>query len=698
MKKRNQSGPNRAKIKSPVNEIIKTERISLKVKLIISHILIAVVPILIIVITLTAQASSSILNKVNSSNLAYVSKTTKILDGNITSIENIVRIILADKNLNNAISKTKDDYDSYLDLNTDRKTNFDDKISALQFSSNMIKNIYLVKKDEVLGSTPLKEAMLLSDFVASDIYKNAQSIKMTEWYTNLFDTEDLFAIRAVNNLQTGKFIGVLVIQVKKNLISEDLNNDFGESAKVAIIDSTGQIIIAPEHQKPIKRIAYLQPLLHKISNQLANQETPIGIFTTTDELDEQTSVIYGNITNGWTYLLQIPLSETLGDINKIKSFSIILTGVIVIIAVLLGIWMALSISSPIDYIRKKIKLVEQGDLMVQSKYRGKYEIGQLSQSFNHMTENMKNLLQEASNVVEIVSLNSQELNKISRNSVSASKEVISAVESISNGAVEQARDAENTTDVVKELVSQFNATEDHFSFVVQATDKTREASKNSKATLSILNATTRETIELAHNIQKDINNLVQRFSEISSIIGMINEISEQSNLLSLNAAIEAARAGVYGRGFTVVADEVGRLAVRSSDAVKNISAIINSLNQDTSKTEALLMNSEKIFIKQEQAVENTEMIFNEVMSNMNTISNEVDLVYKRLEKLDSYHVRATDSIASIATIAEESAAAIEEVLASGQEQMASAEQLVHMSAELDDIIIVLGQQMKRFSI
>jgi methyl-accepting chemotaxis protein len=670
-------------------------RLSIKVKLITSHILIAFVPIMIIVLTLTAQASDSLLNKVNSANMAYVSKVTDILNGKLKSVEDMTRMVITDEDLIGTLAKNPEDYDNTLAMKQEHEKNITDKLFSLQYSNTWVKEVIIIKGDEVIGSS--QGMMVLDAFKASGVAQKIQEANSKPvWFHDALGTKDLFLLRTLKSLKNGKDIGILVIKVDKEMLLEDLDiSEFGEKARVAIFDHEFQYAALPAIQPEMGQLSYLE-LLKTVMSKNIEAEQNTGFINTSEGLHEDSIVLYGTCSNAWTYVLEIPKSAFLGDITKIKTVALMLSAGVVILAVLIGIWIALSISKPIDYICKKIKLVEQGDLTVHSIYIGKHEIGQLSQSFNNMTINMKNMLMEVGNVAESVSANAEELNKISTDSARVTQEIVSAVESIALGANDQAKDAEATALVVKRLIDQFAATEKHFSYVVKATNETKEASKNAKGKLDTLNYTTKDTIDLSQSIQKDMKSFVHSFKEISSIIDMIDSISEQTNLLALNATIEAARAGDAGKGFAVVADEVRKLAVQSKDAANNVSKIINGINTAAMKTEKMIESGAPIYIKQEEAVRNTEVIFKEIICNMDRIMKEVEFVYKLHEGLDVIQSKATDGVVNIASIAEESAAATQEVLASGYIQLTSAEQLVNMSIELNDIITVMSNHMGKF--
>ncbi|MDA3846802.1 MAG: HAMP domain-containing methyl-accepting chemotaxis protein [Vallitaleaceae bacterium] len=340
--------------------------------------------------------------------------------------------------------------------------------------------------------------------------------------------------------------------------------------------------------------------------------------------------------------------------------------------------------------------MEQGDLTTKSTIQGRYEIGQLSHSFNQMINNIGGLIKGTSIISSEVTVDTKNLNIIARQSAEASKEIMLAVGAIATGAIEQAKDAEKVTDVIKELTSKMKETENTFVSVIEATTRTKEVSTRANITIEALNNSTADTIKLTDDIRVDIKGLVKQFKEILDIVNLIAGISDQTNLLALNAAIEAARAGDAGKGFAVVADEVRKLAEQSSMATKSISEIVGGIYKATTNTERMIEEGSSIFSKQEEAVRHTDETFKVIVRDMEEISLEIDKVHKMMSGLETIQDEAIDATTSIASIAEESSAAIQQVLATGEEQNVSAELLAQMALKLGVVIKKLNESIEGF--
>lgn len=671
---------------------IRKEYISIKVKLIICNIAIAVIPIILIASFLFSEAKTSLLEKVDNSNAAYISKSVEIMNIKMKYIEDTSKMIFADQNIVDVLKKTAADYENNYFMNQERKESLGNMITTISNSNSDIMNIFVVKDTEVIDSqAKYSTPEFLNTFLKSEEYQRVlDASSKPVWFSDLFGTEDIFLMRLF------KGVGVLVIEVKKDYLATDLKStDISNNAILSLISQDGQIVTSGKDAKNNVADGTIKKIISVSGQEIEKGSTVKNAFTI-DVNSQSNSVIYNECNNGWYYVLQVPTKVYLSDINKIKTASITITLIIALIAIAIGIWVAFSISGPINYIRNKLKKVEQGDLTVESNYQGKYELGQLSGSFNEMVGHIRMLLGGVEKVVQTTSDNSEKLKQIASGSALASKEVMQALESVTTGAAEQAKDAERTSGIIQNLVHHISNTKQHFSTMMNTTNETKKASTDAKSTINDLNITTKDTIELSKDIQKDIMNLAINLKEISGITDIINNISQQTNLLSLNAAIEAARAGESGRGFAVVAGEVGKLAIQSSNAANNIDKIIKSINSSTKNTVEMIEAGANIYKKQENAVKNTEQIFKQIVINMDEILMAVGSANGMFEDLQSIQSEATDSITSIAAIAEETAASIEEVLASSQEQIATTEDLVGISFTLSEVINDMRHQINKF--
>ncbi len=213
-----------------------------------------------------------------------------------------------------------------------------------------------------------------------------------------------------------------------------------------------------------------------------------------------------------------------------------------------------------------------------------------------------------------------------------------------------------------------------------------------------LNKKTSESVNISSFIQTTINSLYDNTKEISNIVRIIENISSQTNLLSLNASIEAARAGDAGKGFVVVATEVRKLAEQSKDATKSIEKIILSIQNDTHEAVKFVEQGNVIYKEQEESVIRTNDAFEDISTSLRSIARQMEVVDQGIKGINQYREQAIDAVSNIAAIAEESSASTQEIMAASQEQATSTGRVSRVAKNLKDEVEKLNKSMERFEL
>lgn len=349
--------------------------------------------------------------------------------------------------------------------------------------------------------------------------------------------------------------------------------------------------------------------------------------------------------------------------------SIILTSVI-------GICVATVIHKGMELVITNMKDVAAGNLRIDSiKVTCKSEIGQLSDAFNQMRINLRNLVREVSSASSDVSASSQEMHAASEMTAQATQHIAKGIEQIAVGASEQAQGIAESVSNLEEINSSIQNVLKNVENTMTISKETEANANDGSCKANIAVDKSRQVKDSTIEISTVINELGKLGSEIEVIVDLIKGIAGQTNLLALNAAIEAARAGEHGKGFAVVAEEVKKLATESATATDKITGMIKDIQNKT-------VNAVNIMDKAQLEVDESVDLIMNVQESLKNIASASILTNKHIQevssKVDKLAVNSdnvVNTMENLSSLTEEAAASTEELSSMTEEQTASMEEI-----------------------
>lgn len=375
------------------------------------------------------------------------------------------------------------------------------------------------------------------------------------------------------------------------------------------------------------------------------------------------------------------------------SFIVILSGIIIAFIT------SRSISRPIKEVVSRMNILAEGDLSKEPlTAKTKDETGQLILSMNKMSENNKLLLQQINEISEVVSAHSEELTQAANEVKIGANQVSTTMDELASGAELQANSASDLTNMMNTYAEK----------VDKANENGLQIQHNSERVLALTEEGSKmmnhssEQMEKINEIVKDsvikMEMLDEQSQKISQLVGVIQDIAEQTNLLALNAAIEAARAGEHGKGFAVVADEVRKLAEQVSFSVSDITNIVHRIQAESkSVSESLKLSFTEVEEGTSQIL-NTEKTFTQISSEVNCMVENLKEVTDNLNEIVENNVEMKTSIEEIAFVSEQAAAGVEQTAAATQQASGSIEEVSKSVNELAKLTDQLNELVNRFKL
>lgn len=528
----------------------------------------------------------------------------------------------------------------------------DEYISNVYVLSDRVTSMASKGKIAMEMSAKLQESPAIRTFLETDgkgaffpYHKELDSV--TE-----IPSED-YALSYVTFLRDSSFAksGYIVIDLKKSTVVQMLANlKLGDGALVGFVFGDREIQSARiDDSFHFRKQEFFQKSIQEKRQNDSRYVTYKG---------ESYLYSYAKVPDSEMVLCSlIPKGTIVKQADSVRGVTIAFVTIACIVAILIGTRIASGISRTIHSVNQVLDQAGNGDLTVQIHTKRKDEFYILSMCITRMIERMKQLIGKMANVSGTVSGSARIVNGNSEILLKATQDIAMAVEDIEQGIVQQSTDAQSCLYRMEDLSKQITSIYENTNEISAIAGRTSGMIESGLVIVEELGAKTQDTSKITRAIICNVEELEKESQDISSIIDTMNEISDQTSLLSLNASIEAARAGDAGRGFAIVADEIRKLAEQSLEAAKRIGFIISEIQTKTRQTAENAKTAEAIVAVQEEALGKTVWVFDSINHRVEELTGQLTGILVGMEGVEHSKNDTLSAIESISATSEQTAAA-----------------------------------------
>lgn len=491
----------------------------------------------------------------------------------------------------------------------------------------------------------------------------------------------------------GKVVGVLGININvENLSKEFSSVKIGDNGYLFIFANNGIMLAHPDKSLIGTYIATKQSYWDTVTS------SKNGFVTYKYGGKDRFAVYETNELTGLKMIASLEQGELYKDVNAILRFLIIFITICTILSVIFSVSFSKGVYINIKKLKDAFSQASKGDLTSLVKINSKDEFKELGQGFNLMVSNISGLVNSVKASSNVVLETAVALSSMSEETTASVNEVSRAIGGVSGGASSQANNSVQSVITMEELSVELDEITESTKEMSSISNKTKILSASGLNVVNTLIEKSKESRKSAAEVGRVVNDMRESTNQVNSISDTIARITKQTNLLSLNASIEAARAGDAGRGFSVVADEIRKLADQSNESTTEIKKIIENIQLQSNVVVDTITKSKKISIEHEKAVSETQKIFNDIINSVSVLTAKVGNIQNFVDDIQIKKENVLEQIKNISSISEETASASEEVTASAEEINATMEEFTTYIQQLKELSEGLEKEINRFNL
>jgi len=538
--------------------------------------------------------------------------------------------------------------------------NVQNMVSSVVLNDNIISNIYILtdSKAGVSAHSSLSPG-LYTEYMNSEegkmFVESNQKYMWTGYHPHLdevlkIDSADYGATLnyyLYNN--NNKKVGLIVLDINSSFIDEVLEKvDFGQQSIVGLVTQDGREILKGSNTEDfsIKETEFGKQLI----NGTLSEESGVSYVTYNNQ---KYLFVHQPVSKGAMYLWTlIPEQMIISQSSKMLKITVSFVIMASLIGMIVVGFMVRDISKAIYQMNNVTSSAAEGNLRQEIKLKRKDEFYLLGKGISYMISSMRKLIggmkEESQEVAEAAAKVDASTTKLH----SATMKITEVVNNISGITQNQADDAKSCLIKMSELSEQIKVVSGKAENITEVTQRVQGDIEYGMTSMNVLSENANHTAIISKEIIEHIQVLEEKTNLIHEIVSTINQIAKQTTLLSLNASIEAARAGQAGTGFMIVASEIGELAKESQTAASKIQEILNGISQQTKDTVISAKKSEEIVAIEHRSLDEAHKVFGSIKIEINLLSKYLEELMLSVGQMHSAKEDTLGAVQNITEIAE----------------------------------------------
>ncbi|MCR8845107.1 methyl-accepting chemotaxis protein [Paenibacillus sp. SC116] len=657
----------------------------LKNRLIAWFLVVSLIPLVLTSTFVYSTASSSLIEKQNDAYVSLVKSRAEMMDQYFKERMNEIRIIATTS-----------------DIRTD------DNVHMMKFIQSLKQTAPQYDGNTFIG---------LDGHVKADTFENSVGINlgMRPFFKNAMEGKESYTdvilakttgqrsiivavpVKSPDGKVKGALTGLVNFEKFTTEIFKSLYIDNGVGYPI-VVDNQGKIQLHP-NKELIGKTAEEAKLTAGLVNILGQEKSDATSYSYS-EAGENFTVAYAPVpTTGYSIYMHIPEDSITAAVSSIQWSVMVIVIAVSLIVVILAYFIAQQITRPIVAVAEAAERVSNGDLNQEElAVKSSDEVGKLTGAVNTMIRSLRQFIQQVNRTAEDVATSAEELSANADHTSKATEHIAMSIQEVADGTEQQVQNVEESVRSIHQVAEGVQQISNNAQSVAHSALSASESAEMGNRILQTVMQQMQSIHDTVNTLNDTVKQLGQRSAAIDNIVQVISGIAAQTNLLALNAAIEAARAGEHGRGFAVVADEVRKLSEQSGESTEKIAGLLASIQSETATAiESMEQGTREVAVGMD-VVNQAGVAFTEILNSVQQVATQIQEVTAYSIQMNSNTEHAVEQVNLITEVAERSAEGTQNVSAATEEQLAAMEQVSSSATSLAKMAEDLQSYLSKFKV